>query len=175
MGHYLPGGLPEGKLDADAVEGAAQPPYELPNALVDWTRKDPPFPITWWRGVGPTHNVYVVESFIDECAHAAGRDPVEYRRALLAKNARARAVLDLAAQKSGWGGKLADCAGRGVSLHDSFGSFLAVVAEVEVSAEGEVRLRRVVAAIDCGQTVNPDSVAAQIQGGLVFGFTAATP
>ncbi|HEX2528102.1 MAG TPA: xanthine dehydrogenase family protein molybdopterin-binding subunit [Geminicoccus sp.] len=173
MGSYFPGGLPEGKLDADAVEGAIKPPYDLPVVHVDWTRKDPPVPITWWRGVGPTHNVHVVETFIDEIAYAVGRDPVEYRRALLGNNPRGRAVLDLATEKAGWGTPLAAGRGRGVSLHDSFGSHLAVVAEVEVSPLGDVRLLRVVAAIDCGLTVNPDTVAAQIEGGLVFGFSAA--
>jgi isoquinoline 1-oxidoreductase beta subunit len=173
MGHYVPGGLPEGKLDEDAVEGAQELPYDIPAIHVDWTRADPPVPITWWRGVGPTHNVYVVESFMDELAHAAGRDPVEYRRALLAKNPRSKAVLDLAAQKSDWGTALPAGIGRGVSLHDSFGSHLAVVVEVAVSPEGEVRLRRIVAAVDCGQTINPDTVKAQIEGGLIFGLTAA--
>jgi isoquinoline 1-oxidoreductase beta subunit len=173
MGSYFPGGLPEGKLDDDAVEGALRPPYDLPAVHVDWTRQDPPIPITWWRGVGPTHNVHVVETFMDELAHAAGRDPVEYRRALLKNNPRGRAVLDLAAEKSGWGTPLPPRRGRGVALHDSFGSHLAVVAEVEVSPLGEIRLHRVVAAIDCGFTVNPDTVAAQIEGGLVFGFSAA--
>jgi isoquinoline 1-oxidoreductase beta subunit len=173
MGHYFPGGLAEGKLDEDAVEGAKELPYDIPAIHVDWTREDPPVPITWWRGVGPTHNVYAVESFIDELAHAAGRDPVEYRRALLTKNPRSRAVLDLAAQKSGWGTGLAAGIGRGVSLHDSFGSHLAVVVEVAVSPAGEIKLRRVVAAVDCGQTINPDTVKAQIEGGLVFGLSAA--
>jgi isoquinoline 1-oxidoreductase beta subunit len=173
MGHYFPGGLPEGKLDDDAVEGAKEPPYDLPAVHVDWTREDPPVPITWWRGVGPTHNVFVVECFMDELAQAAGRDPVEYRRSLLSGKPRARAVLDLAAERSGWGTPLPAGTGRGVSLHDSFGSYLAVVVEVTVSAAGEVRLNRVVAAVDCGQTINPDTVAAQIEGGLVFGLSAA--
>lgn len=173
MGHYFPGGLPEGKLDDDAVEGAKEPPYDLPVVHVDWTREDPPIPITWWRGVGPTHNVFVVESFMDELAHATGRDPVDYRRALLSRKPRARAVLDLAAEKAGWGAPLPAGMGRGISLHDSFGSYLAVVVEVAVSPVGEVKLRRVVAAVDCGETINPDTVAAQIEGGLVFGLSAA--
>ena len=173
MGRYFPGGLEEGKLDDDAVEGAKEPPYDLPVVHVDWTREDPPIPITWWRGVGPTHNVFVVESFMDELAHAAGRDPVDYRRALLSKKPRARVVLDLAAEKAGWGTPLPAGTGRGVSLHDSFGSFLAVVVEVAVTPVGEVKLRRVVAAVDCGHTINPDTVAAQIEGGLVFGLSAA--
>jgi isoquinoline 1-oxidoreductase beta subunit len=173
MGHYIPGGLAEGKLDEDAVEGAKETPYGFPAIHVDWVRADPPVPITWWRGVGPTHNVFVVESFIDECAHAAGRDPVEYRRALLEQNPRSRAVLDLAAEKVGWGQTPASGSGRGVCLHNAFGSHLAVVAEVSVSPVGEIKLTRVVAAIDCGLTVNPDTVKAQIEGGLIFGFSAA--
>ncbi|MFC7399833.1 molybdopterin cofactor-binding domain-containing protein [Chelatococcus sp. GCM10030263] len=173
MGHYIPGGLPEGKLDEDAVEGAKETPYGFPAVHVDWVRADPPVPITWWRGVGPTHNVFVVESFLDECAHAAGRDPVEYRRALLDDNPRSRAALDLAAEKAGWGQALPAGSGRGVCLHNAFGSHLAVIAEVRVSPVGEIRLTRVVAAIDCGFTVNPDTVTAQIEGGLIFGFSAA--
>jgi isoquinoline 1-oxidoreductase beta subunit len=173
VGHYFPGGLPQGKLDEDAVEGAKEPPYDLPTVHVDWTRADPPVPITWWRGVGPTHNVFVVESFMDELAQAAGRDPVAYRQALLSGKPRAAAVLRLAAEKSGWGTPLPHGTGRGVSLHDSFGSYLAVVVEVTVSNAGEIRLNRVVAAVDCGQTINPDTVKAQVEGGLVFGLSAA--
>jgi isoquinoline 1-oxidoreductase beta subunit len=173
IGHYTPGGLPEGKLDDDAVEGAAETPYAFPAIHVDWTRIDPPVPFTWWRGVGPTHNVYVVESFMDELAHAAGRDPVAYRRALLGNNPRARAVLDIAAQRSGWGRELPPGTGRGISLHNSFGSYLAVVLEVTVSPEGQISIPRIVAAVDCGLTINPDTVKAQIEGGLIFGLTAA--
>lgn len=123
--------------------------------------------------MGPAHNVYVVGCFIDECAHTAGRDPIEYRRALLGKNPRSRAVLDLAAEKSGWGTPLPPGSGRGVSLHDSFGSHIAVVAEVAVTAAGEMKIKRVTVAIDCGQSINPDTIIAQMEGGLVFGFTAA--
>ena len=107
LGHYVPGGLAAGELDADAVEGAAEPPYDFANIQVDWVRKDPPVPMHWWRGVGPTHNVFVVESFIDELAHAAGKDPVQYRLALLGKNPRAADVLQLAAEQSGWGNRAA--------------------------------------------------------------------
>lgn len=173
LGSYLPSGLPEGVLDSDAVEGAAQPPYDLPNIRVDWVRRDPPIKVNWWRGVGPTHNVFVVESFIDELAHAAGKDPLEYRRALLQKNPRALAALNLAAEKAGWGSPLPERTGRGISLHDSFGSFLATVVEATVTPAGQVRLKRIVAAVDCGMTVNPDSVKAQIEGGMVFGLSAA--
>jgi isoquinoline 1-oxidoreductase beta subunit len=172
-GHYFPEGLPEGQLDPDAVEGAAETPYEFPAIHVDWTRADPPIPFTWWRGVGPTHNVFVVEGFVDELAYAAKRDPVDYRKALLSKNPRSKAVLELAAEKAGWGAPLPPRSGRGVSLHDSFGSHLAVVVQVSVAPTGEIKLERAVAAIDCGLTINPDSVKAQVEGGLNFGLTAA--
>jgi isoquinoline 1-oxidoreductase beta subunit len=173
MGHYVPGGLAPGKLDDDAVEGAAEIPYEVPAMLVEWVRADPPFIISWWRGVGPAHNVFVVESFIDELAHAAGKDPVEYRLSLLGKNPRSAAVLRRAAERAGWGSPLPNGVGRGVSLHDSFGSHIAAVVEVEVAPTGEIRMRKVTGVIDCGQTVNPDTVKAQLEGGLVFGLTAA--
>jgi isoquinoline 1-oxidoreductase subunit beta len=172
-GHYSPGGLPPGQLDPDAVEGAKEPPYEFPAIHVDWTRVDPPIPFTWWRGVGPTHNVFVVESFIDELAHSAQRDPLDYRKQLLGKNPRAKAVLELVAEKSNWGSPLPARRGRGVSLHDSFGSFLAVVVEVTVDQSGEIKIDKAVAAMDCGLTINPDQVKAQLEGGLNFGFTAA--
>jgi isoquinoline 1-oxidoreductase beta subunit len=127
----------------------------------------------FWRGVGPTHNVFVVESFMDELAHAAKKDPVAYRRALLAKNPRALAVLNLAAEKAGWGSPLPHGRARGISLQFAFGSYLSEVAEVEVSNGGDVRVRRIVCAVDCGIAVNPDIVAAQMEGGTLFGLTAA--
>jgi isoquinoline 1-oxidoreductase beta subunit len=173
LGSYLPSGLPEGVLDSDAIEGAAEPPYALPDIRVDWIRKDPPIKVNWWRGVGPTHNVFVVESFIDELAHAAGKDPLDYRRALLKDNPRSLAALNLAADKAGWGTPLPERTGRGISLHDSFGSHLAMVVETTVTPTGQVKLRRIVAAVDCGFNVNPDSVRAQIEGGMVFGLSAA--
>jgi isoquinoline 1-oxidoreductase beta subunit len=173
LGDYLPQGLPQGVLDSDAIEGAAETPYDFPALRVDWIRKNPPVKVNWWRGVGPTHNVFVVESFMDELAHATGNDPIAYRRRLLGKNPRALAALNLAAEKAGWGGPLPPRTGRGVSLHDAFGSYLGVVIEAEVTAGGEVSLRRIVAAMDCGLNINPDSVKAQIEGGLVFGLSAA--
>jgi isoquinoline 1-oxidoreductase beta subunit len=172
LGAYLPGGLPEGTIDSDAIEGAAVTPYTFPNLVVDWVRADPPVPVTWWRGVGPTHNVYVVESFMDECDEAAGQDPVAFRLAHLAANPRGAAVLKLAAEKAGWGGDLPAGSGRGVSLHGSFGSHIAVVVEVDATGD-EVRMTRVVAAVDCGEVVNPDTVKAQIEGGVLFGLSAA--
>jgi isoquinoline 1-oxidoreductase beta subunit len=173
MARWLPVGM-KGGLDPDAVEGATETPYDVPAIKVDYVRHESPGVITaWWRGVGPTHNVFVVEGFVDECAAAAGKDPVEFRRSLLQKNPRALAVLNLAAEKSGWGEKLPPGVGRGVSLQYAFASFLAHVLEVEVTSRGEVRLRRATVAIDCGQRVNPDTITAQIQGGLIFGLSMA--
>lgn len=120
-----------------------------------------------------THNVFVVESFMDELAAAAKKDPIEYRRALLGKAPRAKAVLELAAEKAGWGQPLPKGRGRGVSVQHVFGTFLSQVAEVSVSTEGEVRVERVVCAVDCGITVNPDTVKQQIEGGIIFGLSAA--
>jgi isoquinoline 1-oxidoreductase beta subunit len=173
LGDYLPTGFPEGQLDSDAVEGSAEPPYDFPVLRVDWVRTKSPVKVNWWRGVGPTHNVFVVESFMDEVAHSLDRDPVEYRRALLKKNPRALGVLNLVAEKAGWGSPLPPGVGRGISLHDSFGSYLALVVEAEVTPAGTVKLRRLVAAVDCGININPNSVMAQVEGGTIFGLSAA--
>jgi isoquinoline 1-oxidoreductase beta subunit len=129
-------------------------------------------PVGFWRSVGHSHNGFVVESFVDELAHRAKRDPLAYRRELLTGAPRHRAVLELAAEKAGWGTPLADRS-RGLAVHESFGSFVAMVAEVSVSAERRVRVHRVVVAVDCGQVVNRDGVEAQIEGGLVYGLSAA--
>jgi isoquinoline 1-oxidoreductase beta subunit len=171
---WLPAAMKDG-LDTDAVEGAAvELQYAIPNILVDYVRQEPPGLTTgWWRGVGPTHNIFMVESFIDELAAAAKKDPLEYRRALLAKSPRARAVLDLAAEKAGWGQPLPPGVSRGVSLQFAFGTYLSQVAEVAVSKDGEVLIQRVVCAVDCGIIVNPDTVKAQIEGGIILGLTAA--
>src|SRR5438094_57915 len=161
-------------LDLDAVEGAAEPPYAIPNIRVDFVRQEPPGVRTaFWRGVGPTHNIFVVESFIDELAAAAKQDPFEYRRALLERSPRAKAVLELAAAQAGWGKPLPPGAGRGISLLHAFGSYIAQVAEVAVSRQGEVRVPRVVCAVDCGTVVNPEIVKAQMESGIIFGMTAA--
>ncbi|QXX76717.1 xanthine dehydrogenase family protein molybdopterin-binding subunit [Methylovirgula sp. HY1] len=173
MGRYLPQGLAQGQLDTDAVEGAAELPYDLPAIHVDWVRADPPIPISWWRGVGPTHNVFVVESFMDELAHAAGRDPVEYRLALLKQDPRAANVLKIAAEMADWGKPLPQGAGRGIALHNSFASYVASVVEISVAPTGEIALKRIVGVIDCGQCVNPDGIQAQMEGGMIFGLTAA--
>jgi isoquinoline 1-oxidoreductase beta subunit len=161
-------------VDSDAVEGAAGP-YAFPNVLVEYVRQEPPAGLTtgWWRGVGLTHNAFMVEGFMDELAEAAGADPVAYRRALLDGNPRMRATLDLAAAKAGWGQPLPPRVGRGVSVMFGFETFIAQVAEVAVAKDGQPRVRRVVCAIDCGQAVNPDTIRAQIEGGVIFGLTAA--
>ncbi|WP_109126033.1 xanthine dehydrogenase family protein molybdopterin-binding subunit [Dyella sp. C11] len=176
MATFAPPAMGKNGLDPDAVEGAAEPPYELPNLHVDWVRHDMPngLPIGWWRGVGPTHNVFVVESFVDELAHTAGKDPLQFRRDMLGDNPRARAVLELAAEKAGWGkATLGARQGRGIALAAPFGSYLCVITDVEVSPQGEISLRRAVAAVDCGTVINPNTVEAQVQGGLVFGWSAA--
>jgi len=173
IARYLPPGFKDG-LDPDSTEGAIDLAYALPNMHVEYLRVEPPgIPTAFWRSVGPSHTVFVVESFIDELAAAAKQDPVAYRRALLDKTPRAKAVLELAAEKSGWGRPLSERVGRGVSLQSVFGTYIAMVAEVEVTKDGAVRVRRVTCAVDCGTVVNPDTVRAQIQSGIVFGVTAA--
>ncbi|MBR0873266.1 xanthine dehydrogenase family protein molybdopterin-binding subunit [Bradyrhizobium tropiciagri] len=170
---YYPPYIKDG-LDPDAVEAAAEPPYALPNIHVDYVQVEPRGVRTsWWRGVGPTHNVFVVESFIDELAHAAKQDPLAYRKGLLGHNPRALAVLSLAAEKAGWGSPLPARHGRGISVQFAYGSYTSQVAEVEVAADGAVRVKRIVCAIDCGMYVNPDTIEAQVQGGTLFGLTAA--
>jgi isoquinoline 1-oxidoreductase beta subunit len=161
-------------LDPDTTEGAIDLVYALPNMHVEYLRVEPPgIPTAFWRSVGPSHNVFVTESFIDELAAAAKQDPVAYRRALLDKSPRAKAVLELAAEKAGWGQKLPPGVGRGVSVQFAFATYMAQVAEVEVLKDGAVRVRRVVCAVDCGTVVNPDTVQAQIQSAVIFGVTAA--
>jgi isoquinoline 1-oxidoreductase beta subunit len=173
IARWLPPGFKDG-LDPDSTEGAIDLVYDLPNFHVEYVRVEPPgIPTAFWRSVGPSHNVFVTESFLDETAAAANQDAVAFRRALIGKSPRAKVVLELAAQKAGWGQPLPDRAGRGVSLQFVFGTYLAHVAEVEVSKNGAVRVRRVVCAVDCGTVVNPDTVKAQIQSGIIFGTTAA--
>jgi isoquinoline 1-oxidoreductase subunit beta len=160
-------------VDETAVEGAADLPYGVPNVLVDWQQAPGGVPTLWLRSVGHSHNAFVVETFLDELAHAAGKDPFAYRRALLEKQPRHKRVLELVADKAGWGKPLPPGRGRGIAVHQSFGSFVAQVAEVSISEQGKLKVHRVVCAIDCGPVVNPDSVRAQMEGGIVFGLTAA--
>jgi isoquinoline 1-oxidoreductase subunit beta len=142
---------------------------------VEYVRHEEPALNTgWWRGVGPTSNIFVVESFIDELAAATHQDPVAFRRGLLGKAPRALAVLDTAAKAAGWGDALPAGRGRGVSLlYSWWDTYIALVAEVEVPPSGEVRVHRVVCAIDCGTVVNPDTVMAQMEGGIIFGISGA--
>ena len=173
IARWLPPGFNNG-LDPDTTEGAIHLAYALPNMHVEYLRVEPPgIPTAFWRSVGPSHNVFVVESFMDELAAAAQQDAVAYRLALLNNAPRAKAVLELAAEKAGWGQPLPERVGRGVSLQFAFATYMAQVAEVEVSRDGAVRVRRVVCAVDCGTVVNPDTVRAQIQSGITFGITAA--
>ena len=173
---YAPAGMRPNGVDPDAVEEAEDPVYgAFPNMLVDYVQWRPPpgIVVSWWRGVGPTHNIFVIESFIDELAFAAGRDAYQYRRALLGKVPRARKVLDVCAKAAAWGSPLpADC-GRGIVVQKCFGSYLAAVVEAAVSGAGDVTLRRITAAVDCGIAINPAEVKQQLEGGLIFGLTAA--
>ena len=160
-------------VDHTAVEGAAELPYDIPNLLVDWKRAPDGVPTLWWRSVGHSHTAFVVESFVDELAHAASRDPLEFRRALLGKRPRYKAVLELAADKAGWGTPLPEGHGRGLAVHESFGSFVAEVAEVSIARDGQLKVHRVVCAVDCGPIVNPVTIQAQMESAVAFGLTAA--
>jgi len=159
-------------VDDDAVEVAADPVYALENLEVRYVKEEPPgVPTSWWRGVGPTRSVFVVESFIDELAAAARQDPVKYRQGLI-KAPRMRAALDLAAARANWGNALAPDHGRGVAVQYAFGSYLALVVEASV-IDGQPRVHHVTCAMDCGQMVNPDTIRAQLEGGVMFGLGAA--
>jgi len=165
-------GLKNG-IDGASVEGAQDIPYAIPNVFVDLHSPKIGVPVLWWRSVGHSHTAFVVESFLDEAAHAAGKDPFEFRRGLLAHKPRHRAVLELAAQQAGWGKPLPSGRSRGIAVHESFGSFISQVAEVSVGPQGKVQVHRVVCAIDCGRVVNPEIIAAQMESGIVFGLSAA--
>jgi isoquinoline 1-oxidoreductase subunit beta len=167
------GGVRNG-IARTGIEGIVDTPYEIPNFLVDYHAADPGIPVSYWRSVGYSQNTFFAESFIDELAAAAGKDPFEFRRALLAKppSARPLAVLELVAEKAGWGKPLPKGRGRGIALVNNIGSFTAQVAEASVE-NGKLRVHRVVCAVDCGQVVNPAGVEQQIQGGIVYGLSAA--
>lgn len=160
-------------VDFDAVDGAIDLTYDLPNTHVDYVREEPfAIPTAFWRGVGPTRNAFVVEGFIDELAAAANADPVAFRRRLLTKSPRALHVMERAAALSGWGTPLGPRKGRGISVMRAMGSYISQVAEVTVAPSGEVHVDRVVAVVDCGIAVNPDTIVAQMQSGVIFGLTA---
>jgi isoquinoline 1-oxidoreductase beta subunit len=166
-------GLIKDGIDQTSVEGAADTPYAIPNILVDLHSPKINVPVQWWRSVGHSHTAFVVESFIDELAHAAGKDPYEFRVALLENHPRHLGVLKLAAEKAGWGKPLPSGRFHGIAVHESFGSFISQAAEVSVTPDGKVRVHKVVCAIDCGKIVNPDTIKAQMEGCIVFGLSAA--
>jgi isoquinoline 1-oxidoreductase subunit beta len=160
--------------DFDAVDSAVDIPYDIPNKQIDYVRSEPPaVPTGFWRGVGPNNNVFAIESFIDELAKKAGKDPLDFRLGMLGKTPRLKAALELAAEKAGWGSPLPTRRGRGIAAQVAFASFIATIAEVEVDDDGEVRVLRITSAVDTGIAVNPDTIVAQLQGGLIFGVTAA--
>lgn len=164
--------LKEDQLDSSSVEGASDLPYDFPDFQCDWVRKDTGVPVGFWRSVGSSHTAFSTECFFDEVAQAAGKDPVAFRLSMLAKHPRPAAVVKLAAEKAGWG-KPAAGLFQGIAVHESFGSYVAQVAEVSVSKEGQVKVHRVVCAVDCGQVVNPDTVAAQMESAIAYGLSAA--
>lgn len=171
MSRVMPQRVKDG-IDPSSVEGAAELPYAIPNIHVDYVMKDTGVPVGFWRSVGNSHTAFVKESFLDELAAAGGKDPLALRRALLSDAAREREVLELAADKAGWGGKLPAGHGRGLAVHKSFGSYAAQVAEVSVAKDGTLRVHRIVCALDCGTVVNPDTVRAQVESAIIYGLTA---
>jgi len=167
-GTFLDGGAP---VDSSSVEGAATMPYEMPNLLVELHTTRLGVPIQWWRSVGATHTAYAVESFLDEVARAAHQDPVALRRGLLKNHPRHLAVLNLAADKAGWGSPMRQGSARGVALHESFNTVVAQVAEVSRQGNG-YKVDRVVCAVDCGIAVNPNVIAMQMESGIIYGLSA---
>ena len=177
-GTMFEGAMIKNGVDSTSVEGAANLPYAIPNMLVDLHTPSYPVPVQWWRSVGSSHTAFSTEVFFDEVAHAADKDPVEFRRDCLRKHhPRHLAVLDLAASKAGWGKPLVAKAGtrrgRGIAVHESFGTVVAEVAEVSVKPDGSFKVDRVVCAVDCGIAINPSIVRAQMEGGIGFGLSAA--
>jgi isoquinoline 1-oxidoreductase beta subunit len=170
-------GMVKNGIDVTSVEGAANLPYAIPNLLVDLHTTTYPVPVQWWRSVGSTHTAFSTEVFVDEVAHAAGKDPVAFRRELLKGQPRHLAALDLAATKAGWGKALPGAQGvrrgRGVAVHESFGTVVAEIADVSVRPDGSFKVDRVVCAVECGIAINPDIVRAQMEGGIGFGLSAA--
>ena len=162
-----------GGIDVTSVEGASNLPYTIPNMLVDLHSPKIPVPIQWWRSVGSTHTAYATETFIDELAIAAKKDPVEFRRSLLKEQPRHLGVLELAAEKSGWGKPLPNNKGRGIAVHKSFNTYVAQVAEVTLNSNNTFSVDRVVIAVDCGVAINPDIIRAQMEGGMGFGLATA--
>src|SRR2546425_636960 len=166
-------GMVKNGVDATSVEGASTLPYAIPNITVELHTTSVGVPILWWRSVGSSHTAYSTETFLDELAYAAGRDPLEVRRALLARHPRHLATLNLAAEKAGWDQPLATGRARGIAVHESFESVVAQVAEASRRPDGLPKVERVVCAVDCGTAINPDVVRAQMEGGIGFGLAGA--
>jgi isoquinoline 1-oxidoreductase subunit beta len=160
-------------IDGTSVEGAANLPYAIPNMSVELSTTETGVPVLWWRVVGSSHTAYATEAFIDEIAHAAGKDPFAFRQAMLEHHPRHKAVLELAAKAAGWGNPLPKGKGRGIAVAEAFGTYVAQVAEVTVAPNGDVKVDRVVCAVDCGTPINPDVITAQMEGGIGFGLGAA--
>ncbi len=173
VGTPLEGMMVQNGVDGTAVEGASEIPYHVPNHQVEWKMAPGGVPTLWWRSVGSSHTAFAVEGMIDELAKLAGKDPYQYRRGLMEKHPRELRVLDTVAQKAGWGKPLLPGRGRGIAVHTSFGSVVAHVAEVSITKEKTLKVHKIVCAIDCGQTVNPDTIKAQMEGCIAFGLTAA--
>jgi isoquinoline 1-oxidoreductase subunit beta len=167
------GSLPPPGVDFISLEGAANLPYDLPNIKVEYTEQDPGIPFGFWRSVGASFQGFAVEAFIDELATTAGKDPYQFRHDLLGKAPRHRAALDLAAEKAGWGKPLPQGRARGIAVMECFGSILAQVTEVSVDAKGAVKVHRVVCSVDTGWVINPDTIKQQMEGGIIYGLTAA--
>lgn len=165
--------IPPNGVDNFAVEGLADHPYAIPHQRIAYGRREPGPQVWFWRSVGHSQNGFFTESFVDEMAAAAGKDPYEFRRAMMDKSPRHKGVLEMAAQKAGWGSPLPAGRARGIAVVSSFGSYVAEVAEVSVAEDGTPRVHRVVAAVDCGRTVNPQTIARQVEGAIVYGLTAA--
>ncbi len=160
-------------IDPTVVEGASDMPYTIPNFLVEWHEAKSPIPTLWWRSVGHTHTAQAVEVIIDQLARKAGKDPLGFRLGLLKDHPRHRAVLKLAAEKANYGEKLSQGRGRGIAVHKSFNTFVAMVADITVGSDASLKVNRVVAAVDCGVAINPDIIRAQIEGGIGYGLGAA--
>jgi isoquinoline 1-oxidoreductase beta subunit len=167
------GGLPPNGVDFISLDGAANLPYDIPNIKIEYIEHDPGIPFGFWRSVGASFQGFVVEAFIDELATTAGKDPYQFRHDLLSKAPRHRAVLDLAAEKSRWGTPLPQGRARGIAVMEAFGSILSQVTEVSVNASGAVRVHKIVCTVDTGWVINPDTIKAQMEGGIVYGLTAA--
>jgi len=167
------GSLPPNGVDFISMDGSATLPYDIANIKIEYTEQDPGIPYGFWRSVGASFQGFAVEAFVDELATTAGKDPYEFRKAMLAKAPRHLAALNLAAEKAGWGKPLPQGRARGIAVMEAFGSILSQVTEVSVDAKGAVKVHRVVCSVDCGWVINPDTIRQQMEGGIVYGLSAA--